>query len=308
MHGRHLPPPPLDRRARRARPEDRLAIDLGGGAASVVLGLASAVAWGAGDFAGGLTSRRAPVFGVVIGSQLTGLVVALGLAIARGELVPRPADLSWGIAAGVTGSIGITALYRGLAGGRMAVVALLAGVTAAALPVLVGAILQGAPGPVRSGGILLGLLAVLVVGSSAGARTAGRADIALGLAAGIGFGLFSVLITRVGQGFVFGPLVAARATSSTVLAVAVAARGWSWRIPRGLWIAVAIAGVLDMAGNGFFLLSAQAGRLDVAAVLSSLYPVTTIVLATVVLGERVTRGHALGIATAGVAIAMIASG
>ncbi len=237
-----------------------------------------------------------------------GLILALMLALARGETVPSSPDVAWAVLAGVIGSIGITALYMGLAGGRMALVAPLAGLLAAGIPVAAGIVLQGPPRELRGIGMALGLLAVVLLGRGHAGAGPDRRAVGLAIAAGIGFGMFALLITRVGPGHVFGSLVAARATSSGVLGLAVAARGRAWRPPLPVAPQIAGAGVLDMAGNGFFILAAQAGRLDVAALLSSLYPVTTIVLAATVLRERVTRPQALGIVGAGIAIALIASG
>ena len=266
------------------------------------------MSWGAGDFGGGLASRRAPVFGVVIGSQLVGLVLALVLALARGETAPAPVDVGWAVLAGGIGSIGITALYTGLASGRMALVAPLAGVLAAGIPVAAGILLQGPPRELRGIGMAVGLAAVVLLGRGHAGAGPDRRATGLAIAAGAGFGLFALLITRVGPGHVFGSLVAARAASSVALSLAVAARRWPWRPPSRVLPQVGGAGVLDMAGNGFFILAAQAGRLDVAALLSSLYPVTTIALAATVLHERVSRSQAVGIAAAGVAIALIAGG
>jgi drug/metabolite transporter (DMT)-like permease len=211
------------------------------------------------------------------------------------------------MAAGACGAVGITALYLGLATGRMGIVAPVTGVLAAAVPVLVGTVLQGPPGPVRAAGIVLATVAVLLVSRSS-APGGGRDGLPLALVAGVGFGLFIVFISRVTPGHVFVPLSAARVADIALIAGVIVTTRRPWRVPRAALPLVLLTGILDMGGNVFFILAAQSGRLDVAAVLSSLYPVTTMVLAVVVLRERLVRGHRLGILLALVAIVLIAAG
>lgn len=235
------------------------------------------------------------------------MVVALGLAILRGETAPLPADLVWSVLGGVTGGIGITALYRGLAVGRMGIVAPVTGVIAALIPVAAGIVLEGLPTSLVLFGIVLAIAAVVLVSR---VRDAGSGPSGLGLAllAGVGIGLFSVCIAQISDGHAFGPLVVIRGTEAILVAAAVVVTRSSWRPERRLLPAIAAVGVLDMIGNGAFILAVQVGALAVAAVLSSLYPVTTVILAAVVLRERVTRVHAIGIALAVGAIACIAIG
>lgn len=255
-----------------------------------------------------MAARRGPVFGVVLVSQAVGMAVALLVAVARGEPVPILADLGWAVAAGIAGSAGISGLYHGLATGRIAVVAPITGVLAAGIPVVTGWLLQGTPAETQIAGIGLAVLAVILVSTSsdpAGDRPAG---VRFGLLAGVGFGLFNVFASRFAPGSVFGPLVVVRAIEAiTVFAVVLGSRS-AWRLPRSVVPLAVLVGLGDMAGNGFFILAAQAGRLDVAGVLSSLYPVTTIILATVLLHERVTRSHAAGIGAAMAGIVLIARG
>jgi len=283
------------------------------GWAAVAFGLLSALTWGSADFGGGLAARRAPVLGVVIVSQVVGLTLAFVIALVRGEPLPGPADLAWAMAGGLAGGIGIASLYHGLAIGRVAVVAPIAGVLAAALPVVLGAALQGLPGPARLAGIGLAIVAVVLVSISADPVGQRPSGVRFGLLAGLGFGLFNVFASRFTVGVVFGPLVVVRAVEAALigaLVVATRRRGndRAWRVPRGVVPLAMAVGVGDMAGNAFFVLAAQAGRLDVAAVLSSMYPVTTIVLATALLGERMSKVQLGGVAVAATAIALIAAG
>jgi len=275
---------------------------------TVAFGLLSALTWGAADFGGGMAARRGPVFGVVLVSQAVGMAIALGLAIGRGEPFPAPADLGWAVLAGIAGSAGVAGLYHGLATARVAVVAPIAGVLSAVLPVLAGWILQGTPVPGQLAGIGLALLAVVLVSTSTDPVGERPAGVRFGIVAGLGFGLFNVFASRLSAGSVFGPLVLVRGVEAIVIAAIVLATRSRWRLGGSAFRIALLVGLGDMAGNGFFILAAQAGRLDLAGVLSSLYPVTTLVLAAVLLRERVTRRHAAGIGVAFAAIVLIAGG
>jgi drug/metabolite transporter (DMT)-like permease len=284
--------------------------------AVVVLGLASAAAWGSADFGGGLAGRRAPFFGVLLFSQLVGCALALSVAALRRETVPVVPDLAVALLAGVIGAIGLGALYRGLQVGRMGVVAPISGALAAVVPVTAGMVFQGVPGPAVLIGIGLAIVAVILVsvtpvGSHVehGPRIAGiPRDVAIALVAGFALGAFNLVISRLSPGAVYAPLVVVRATEAIVIGAVILLARRTWRLPRRVWPLVAVVGGLDMAGNGFFILAAQAGRLDVAAVLSSLYPVTTLILAAIVLRERVVGVHALGVAAAIAAIVLVRIG
>jgi drug/metabolite transporter (DMT)-like permease len=274
---------------------------------SVALGLASAASWGAGDFSGGLASRRAPATGVVVVSQGVGIVLLVALAAMTREARPTGPDILWAALAGANGALGLLALYSALASGRMGIAAPVSGVVGAVVPVLVGASLHGWPGAVRLAGFALALTGVwLLTAAGGGAVRAGPRELGLPLLAGVSFGLFFVFIHRAGgSGGVLWPLTAARATSMGLLASIGGAMG-SLRLPRGPALGLTcLAGVLDTGGNAFFVLAAQAGRLDVASVLSSLYPASTVALACWLLGERLTGRQAAGAVVTLAAIACI---
>lgn len=235
------------------------------------------------------------------------MALALVLAIARGETAPSPADVAWSVVAGVAGGIGITALYRGLAVGRMGIVAPVTGVIAALIPVAAGILLEGLPRPLVLLGIVFAIVAVILV-SRVRDDKSGPSGLGLALIAGVGLGSFSACIAQVSDGHAFGPLAVIRGTEAILVAGAVVMSAAAWRPERRLVPAIVVVGVLDMFGNGAFILAVQAGALAVAAVLSSLYPVTTVILATIFLRERVTRTHAAGIGLAVAAVACIAVG
>jgi drug/metabolite transporter (DMT)-like permease len=273
-----------------------------------VLGLLSALAWGAGDFGGGMLARRAPLFGVVAGTQLIGMVVALGLAGVRGEGVPEGTDVAWSVAAGVCGVIGITSLYRGLAVGRMGVVAPVTGVLAAVVPVSVGFLTEGLPQPAVILGIAAALLAVVLVTRAPGHLEDRPSGLAWGLLAGPGIGLFNVCIGQLSGEGAFGPLVLIRLLQAAVLGILIVAWRQPWRVERSLVLPLVGVGLLDMTGNAAFIFATQAGQLAIASILSSLYPVATVLLAITILRERLTRSHLVGVGLTAAAIVLIGLG
>jgi drug/metabolite transporter (DMT)-like permease len=274
-----------------------------GSIASAAFGLTTAASWGAGDFCGGLATKRASVHGVVIGAHASGAVLFLALALVSREPVPAFANQAACGAAGLFGSLGLLALYRALAMGRMGIAAPVSGVLSAAVPVVAGAFLEGRPGGVKLIGFALALMAVwLVSRSDDGAFCA--ADLGLPVAAGLGFGLFIVIIGRASAGGVFWPLLSARVASLCALTLVARLSRQRLLPERGLALVV-LAGLFDAAGNAFVVLAAHAGRLDVAAVLCSLYPATTVILAWVFLRERISRWQFAGLMLALSAIVMI---
>jgi drug/metabolite transporter (DMT)-like permease len=278
-----------------------------GSASVVVFGLLSAAAWGSADFGGGLTTRRATLYGVVLVSQVTGMALALVLAVVRGEALPAAADAGWAVVAGLLGAVGIAGLYSGLAVGRMGVVAPVTGVLAAVVPVAAGIALEGLPPTIVLLGIVLAIVAVVLVSRVPG-EAGGRSGIELALVAGVALGLFNVAISRVDDALVFGPLTIVRGVEALTIGTVVIVSRRRAAVPSRLLPAVAAVGVLDMTGNAAFMFAQGMGALAIAAVLSSLYPVATLILAAAVLGERMTRSHAIGIAAAVAGIVLIGAG
>ncbi len=274
--------------------------------AAALLGLASAATWGAGDFSGGLAAKRSPLLGVLLLGQLAGLTLIALVALLTHEGPPPASSLAWAAAAGAVDAVGLAALYRGLAVGRMAVVAPISAVLSAAIPVAWGALSAGSPSALRLAGFALALLGIWLVASGGGDQAKTK-ETGLGLAvlAGLGFGGFLIFMDLGARGGTFWPLATARGTAFLlVLATALARRG-VWRPAAGALPLVLLSGALDASGNALFVLASQAGRLDVAAVLASMYPASTVLLAAALLRERVGRTQALGIAVALGAIALI---
>ncbi len=271
------------------------------------LGLAAASSWGGGDFCGGIASRRTHVYGVVVSSQLVGLGLLIVLTLVLAEPVPAPIEFLWAGIAGLAGAVGLVALYRGLATGPMGVVAPVAAVVSAILPLLVGWLLEGIPAPPQLLGFVLAICAVwLITRAGPGARLQAR-NLALPLVAGLGFGVFLILIDHVSAAAISWSLAGARAVSVLALFVALILT----RRPAMPKVAqlplIALVGLLDTSGNAFYALAARTGRLDTAAVLGSLYPAMTVILARLILKERLSRLQGLGLGLAAVAIVLIAS-
>jgi drug/metabolite transporter (DMT)-like permease len=275
--------------------------------AAALLGLASAASWGAGDFSGGLAAKRSPVLGVLVLGQLAGATFMAAVALLTHEGAPPPSSLAWAVAAGAVGAVGLAALYRGLAVGRMAVVAPISAVLSAGLPVAWGALSEGPPPAARLAGFALALLGIWLVARAGGGGQAetGRTGLGLALLAGVCFGGFLVFMHLGARGGTFWPLAAARGTAFLLVLAAALGRGGAWRPVAGALPLVLLSGTLDAGGNALFVLASHAGRLDVAAVLASMYPASTVLLAAALLRERVHRTQALGIAVALGAIALI---
>ena len=272
---------------------------------AVVFGLASAATWGVGDFSGGLATRRTPVLTVTLLSQITGLMLLVCLALARAENRLAASDAIWGSLAGLVGLVGLMGLYRAMAIGQMGIAASVTGVLSASLPVVVGAFTQGLPDLRHLLGFLLALTGIWSIARPQDG--VGRpAGLGLAIVAGLGFGGFLICIAQVQTHAVFWPLVAARSASIAFLLI-LALPSWRLTLPaRSALLLIVLAGAMDAGGNAFFVLSEQAGRLDVAGVLASLYPATTVMLALWILRERLTRLQSIGILLALISVPLIA--
>ena len=274
--------------------------------AVVLLSLSAAITWGAGDFSGGIAARRADIFGVVAFAHGAGLVVMLALARLLGEPWPGLHEFLWAAAAGISNGIAIAAFYRALAISKMGITAPIAAVITAMLPVIVGTAREGLPGPFQLSGFLLALPAIWMIAKPE--RADGRPrGIGLAIVAGMGFSGFLVLIRYGASTSAFMPIALARLSSVLLMLIIILRNRRPW-LPSvaPMWIAV-IAGVFDAIGGGFFLLAAHRGRLDVAAVLSSLYPASTVLLARIFLKEQLTLVQKIGIAGALIAVPLIAA-
>lgn len=300
---------------------------------AVVLGLASAIVYGTADFLGGMATRKASSLAVVVWSQLIGLVVLIAAVTLMGSQAPRAADLWWGAAGGLGGGTGVILLYRGLSIGRMSVVAPITAVGAAAIPVVVGIGLGDRPGFGALVGVAVALVAIVLVSSvrhdaegTAGAapaptvplvplrppgrvraELASRPGVAEAIAAGVAFGFFFIFLGQASGDAELWPLLAARSSVLVATGAALVTRT-SLRVPSASLLLIAVVGVLDMLANLLYLFAERRGMLSLVAVLVSLYPAATVVLARVVLAERLSRLQLLGLAAAAAGVLLIGVG
>jgi drug/metabolite transporter (DMT)-like permease len=277
----------------------------------VVLSLGCALAYGLSDFIGGLLSRRVSPWAVAVVGQSAATALTLGLALLTGG-DPTGGDWAWSVLAGVGSGTGAAFLYRGLGAGSMSVVAPVSALFAALVPVAVGVAAGERPALLTWLGVGCALPAIWLVSRvDAQSSPAGRrrsAELLDGLLAGLGFGVLFSALGQVPSGAGFGPLALTQATAVVAtVGLAVALRA-PW-LPRGRTAGQAIVvGALGTLATVLFLLATQAGLLAVAAVLSSLYPATTVLLAALVLHERIGRSQGLGLLLAGAAVALVAAG
>ncbi len=269
----------------------------------VGLALLTALSWGSGDYCGGMAARRSHFFQVLVQASCAGLALLLALALLRGASWPSRQDLAWALAAGTAGTLGLGALYRGLAVGRVAVVAPTTAVVGAMVPIAYGTFAQGLA-PLQAAGFLLGLLGIgLVSRPPASSAARGRSGLDMAVAAGIGVGGFYVLIGQVDSDAILGSAVIAKAATlllSLLLARSVRVTAFEGRTSIAVW-----AGLLDATGNLLYLFARSLVRLDVAAVLSSMYPAVTVLLAGVLQGESIGRGQRIGVLFCILAITLI---
>jgi drug/metabolite transporter (DMT)-like permease len=296
-----------------------------------VFALAAALCYGSADFLGGAATRRAPVLSVLGISASAGAVIALAAALLAGG-PPAAAGIGWGASAGAAGGVGLIFFYAGLAAGPMSVVAPLSSLVSIVLPVGVALAAGERPGPLVYAGALVCLGAIVLVSSGGGslaanplrggsgqpagseeARTAPRRPglgrgIWYGIASGAAFGMFFVLIRNGGESGALWPVAVSRLAGLAVVLAAAAvmrARPVHWRAGGRLFAAALMSGVLDVTANIWYVLATRAGLLGIAVVLTSLYSGVTVLLARVLLGERMHGVQRIGLALAAVGIILV---
>jgi len=272
---------------------------------SIIYGLSAAIGWGAADFTGGLASRRTGAYRAVFYSEAIGLVfIILALFVIR-EPLPNLAPLGLAVFAGALGTTGLLLLFHAMAIGKMSIATPVSALMAATLPVATGMMLAGFPGLLTFLGFMLSLSAIWLISREEGNHNrilTHLSELRLPLLAGIGFGTYFILVHEAAQDSTYWTLLASRIGGVLVMVVFMITRRKNWRVSREVWPLIALNGFLDITANGFYILASQTGRLDVAAVLSSLYPAATVLLAALLLKERLARSQAIGISMALVAI------
>lgn len=279
---------------------------------AVLLALTAAASWGASDFLGGLAGRRTErdiTLSIAFLSQLLGLVGLTVLALLVGGDALTRRDIGLSVGAGLGGAVGVALLYRGLAIGRMGVVAPVTGAGAAILPVIVGVALGGSPGAVAWLGVAAALGAIVLVSREPrGAERRGHEGLLEAVGAGVGFGVIFILLDQVGDGTGLLPLIPMK-LSATGLLLTVGVLSRRRIVPPRVAVGPVLAvGVLDNLANVAYLMATRHGLLAIVAVVSSLYPVGTVLLARGVLHEHLHASQLGGLALAGLGVGLIAVG
>jgi uncharacterized membrane protein len=279
-----------------------------------LLALLSAVFYGSADFFGGLTARRTNTVATVFVSQLSGLVLILFALPFLQSGDPSSMDWIWGVIAGLSGGVGVALLYRALAVGIMAVVAPITAVCAAMIPVIAAFANGERLRLTAMAGIALAFAAIAMVsqspsdsGQNPGAKSRFSTSLMLALLAGVIIGLFFLSLARTSIHAGMWPLIAARVTSIALFGFFALATGCSIRMDRTATTTASVGGGLDMIANILYMLTARIGPLSIVVTLASLYPAATVVLARIVLHERLSRVQAAGIVCALVAVVLIVS-
>lgn len=283
-----------------------------------LLALISALFYGAGDFIGGLTARRTNTTAAVLVSQFAGLVLLLAVVAFLPRALPVAGDVIWGAVAGLGGGVGVALLYRALAVGTMAVVAPVTAVCAVAIPVAASAAYGEHVSRTSAAGIGAAIFAIVLVSQApshaAPVRRGATAPrplppgLVLALLSGVAIGIFFLALARTSREGGMWPLVAARTTSVVLFAMIAIGRRASVRMPPRTAVLALVGGALDMTANGLYLVSTRHGALSITATLASLYPASTVVLARIVLGERLSVWQDVGIVCAVAAIVLIVAG
>jgi drug/metabolite transporter (DMT)-like permease len=283
----------------------------------IVLALGSAIAYGVSDFTGGVLAKRAHVFNVILLSQLVSCVI-LVLALPFWDGSFSWEALQWGTVAGVAGMAGAALLYRGLAIGRMGVVAPITAVLAAAIPLSFGLAVGERPGWLSLIGVGIGLVAVVLISSSSEPEEAtggtdgeplpssGGRGLVEALGAGAGFGLFFILLERAPDGSGIWPLAGTRISMIGAVALLAALTHAAFRPSTGMVPSLILLGFTNLAADLLYLLATRAGLLSLVAVITSLYPAATVALARGLLGERMVKQQLLGMVFAALSVTFIA--
>ncbi|MDG6108248.1 DMT family transporter [Dactylosporangium aurantiacum] len=275
---------------------------------SLLFAATSALIWGAGDFAGGKASQRTNSVGIALVAELAGIPLVIGWLLVTRPGVPAAADLGWGAAAGVLGVAGLVVFYRALSGGAMSVVAPLTATTTAAVPLLLGLVLDRRPSTLALAGAVLAVVAITLVsaGPSAGGTVSKRL-VAAALAAGVLFGGYFTLLAQTSHESGMWPLLSGRVAGAVGLLVAMRLMRVPTRMDGTSVVLAGTAGVFDVTANAFYLMAVRDGMLSIAAPIASLYPVSTVFLAMAVDRERMRPLQITGLGLAAAALVLSAA-
>jgi len=277
---------------------------------SILFGLGAALSWGSGDFTGGLASRKTGAYRAVFYSEIIGVFLLLIMLGISGESFPSLRIWLLAMIAGAIGTLGLMLLYQAMTLGLMSISAPVSALLAALIPVLVGSFKEGLPHALTFTGFGFALAAVWLVSQSEGGVKdilSHLSDLKLPLLAGIGFGSYFILMHEAtSTGATVWPMIASRTGGTLLIAAYIFISRTSWKVEdTSAWTFLILNGIFDIGGNVFFILAGQAGRLDVASVLSSLFSGVTVMLAWIFLKERLSRNQWIGVLSAFVAIVLM---
>ena len=274
---------------------------------AVTYGLGSASFWGTSDFSGGFVTKTNSVFGVLLVANISGIVLLTICALWVGSPVPDRASIILGTLAGIGGLIGLAAFYKGLASEHMGMVASLAAVISAALPVLFGMLMEGFPSNRQIAGFAVAFAALWYLSVSEKSHTIRWRQLSLPVTAGIGFGIAFILIDQAVEQSVLWPLLASKMMGTVVLGTLLLIFRIGTMPQKQKYPLVCLTGFFDAAGTAFYASAAQVGRLDISVVLASMHPAITALLAWVILREHLSRRQWIGVIAALIALTLIAT-
>jgi uncharacterized membrane protein len=280
-----------------------------------LLALLAAAVYGAADFLGGTVARRATTLAAVVATQGAGLVLLLLGTPLMLDATVTTADVGYGALAGLTGSVGVGLLYRGLAMGPMSVVAPITAVCAVVVPLIAGLMFGEQLTAAAALGVALAIVAVVLLGQESPGNSPAHAPprsathlaqaVRIALASGVAIGGFFICLARTEAPAGLWPLAVSRTVSVATFLTVALTRQIPWKIPAAALAPAVACGALDMVANGLYLAAVRQGQLSLVATLASLYPASTVLLARVVLGERLGRWQIVGVVTAVAAIVLI---
>lgn len=274
---------------------------------AIALSLLSALAYGISDFLGGIFAKRSSAWPVaVVGQTSSGAISLLAAAFVAGS--PTGVDLAYGALAGLGGGFGVAFLYRGLATARMGVVAPISAIGTALIPVVVGLSSGDQPSTIALLGVVFAFPAIALISRVVDDNPAHRGGVVDGILAGVGFGTLFTFLGQIGDDAGLYPLAISQVTSvvSIVVTATVLRQVWIPR-ERKTWNAV-VMGPLGATAQGAFLYATHHGLLSIVSVISSLYPASTVLLAAVLLREKIHRWQGIGLVFAAMAVALVAAG
>jgi uncharacterized membrane protein len=274
----------------------------------VFLGVLAAGFSGSGDFFGGVASRRSDVTSVVLGTHLIGIIAVFVVAPFVGGALDAE-TISWGAAAGVSGAVGVLGLYQGFARSGIGIVSPIAAVGAAGWPVVWSVGRGDSITALEVVGLAAGIIAIWLIARSPGDEAGSpRVGVIFGLLAGLGFGGLLILLSFTADGSGIWALLPARASGAAVVAGFGALVGATLRPESAAFAPVAASGALTVLGNGAFILASDLGSLAVVSVLAAMFPAATVILARLVLKERLSRARLIGLIAALIAVGLVAVG